>query len=144
MVNLRIMKKKGKNTKVKRSHTGLGLFADEFIPRDTFIIDYVGERISNEEADRRGGKYLFEVDSKTTIDGKERKNTARYINHSCRPNAETEIRDGEILVFSKQNIKNGTEITFDYGKEYFDEFIKPFGCQCDFHRKKRRNNTLKV
>lgn len=125
--------KKPAQVKVKRARegAGLGLFADEPLAKDSFIIEYVGEIISSEEADRRGGKYLFDLSSRRVIDGKARENTARYINHSCKPNCETEISRGRVFVYAKRNIKEGEELSFDYGKEYVDEFIKPYGCKCD-------------
>lgn len=117
-------------TVVKRSATGCGLFAVMGIPRGTKIIQYTGKRISNEEADLQRGRYLFGLDEKYTIDGSSRKNLARYINHSCLPNAYTEIIDEEIWVIAKRRIKEGEEITYHYGAEYFNYFIKPKGCKC--------------
>lgn len=115
---------------VKRSKTGLGLFAETDIPKETKIIQYIGERIGNDETEKHKGRYLFRVDEKYTIDGRSRKNLARYANHSCRPNAYTEIIDGEIWVIAKRKIKASEEITYRYGKEYFNQFIKPKGCGC--------------
>jgi hypothetical protein len=115
---------------VRRSKIGLGLFATTDIPKGAKIIQYVGERIGNDEIEKHKGKYLFTLDDKYTIDGKSRKNLARYINHSCRPNTYTEIVDGEIWVFAKRKIKTFEELTFHYGKEYFNQFIKPKGCRC--------------
>jgi hypothetical protein len=91
-----------------------------------------GEKITADEADRRGGKYLFEINSKWTIDGTTRKNTARYVNHACIPiaNCEAEVKNGRIWILAKKNIEAGQELFYDYGKEYFDEHIKPHGCRC--------------
>lgn len=118
---------------VKRSHAGagLGLFATTDIPKETFVIEYTGEKITNAEADRRGGRYLFNINSKWTIDGKGRHNTARYINHSCRPNCESRINGGKVKIYTIKNIKAGEELAYDYGTEYFEEFLKPHGCRCD-------------
>jgi SET domain-containing protein len=117
--------------RVGRSETGLGLFATAAIEKGTFIIEYTGPRISNEEVyRRRSTRYLFEVNSRWTIDGSPRSNTARYINHSCRPNAEAIISRGRILIKAKKRIKPGDEITYNYGKDYFDTFIRPIGCKC--------------
>ncbi len=118
--------------KSKRSSAGLGLFAGEDIAKGQLIIEYTGERISDEEADRRGGKYLFIVTDKIVIDGKGRENTARYINHACKPNAEAEHdeEDDRIYIRAKKNIKAGEEITYHYGKDYFNIMIKPEGCKC--------------
>ncbi len=117
---------------VKRSVAGLGLFALREYKRGDFIIQYTGEKISEEEANRRGGKYLFTVTDKITIDGKGRENTARYINHSCAPNAEAERDEDDLIVriSAKRRIMPGEEIFYDYGKEYWNEHIKPFGCRC--------------
>jgi len=116
--------------KVKRSSAGLGLFATEPIRKGDFIIEYIGEVIDLKEANRRGGKYLFETSRNRYIDGSDRKNIARYINHSCDQNCEVEIRKGRILVFAKRAIKVGEELHYDYGEEYFDEHIKPHRCRC--------------
>lgn len=117
---------------VKRSQAGLGLFATKEFKRGDFIIEYTGEHITTEEADRRGGKYLFILNKKTTVDGKGRENTARYINHSCKPNAEAETDEDEqkIRISARRKILPGEEISYDYGKEYCNEYIKPHGCKC--------------
>jgi len=117
--------------RVGRAPTGLGLFATDVIEKGAFIIEYIGPRISNEEVHRRRStRYLFEVNSRWTIDGSPRWNTARYINHSCRPNAEAVISRGRIRIRAIKRIKPGDEITYNYGKAYFDTFIKPIGCKC--------------
>ncbi len=118
--------------KVKRAHkgAGLGLFAEQDIPKGEFIIEYFGREISADEHYTSKSKYLFEINSKKTIDGAIRENIARYINHSCRPNCEVEIKKGRVCVFSKKNIKAGEELAYDYGKEYWNEHIKPIGCKC--------------
>lgn len=117
---------------VRRSSAGLGLFATKEFKRGDFIIEYTGERITDEESNRRGGKYLFVLDKETVIDGKRREHTARYINHSCKPNAEAEIDEDarKVNILAKRKIIPGEEITYDYGKEYWEEYIKPFGCRC--------------
>jgi len=118
---------------------GLGLFATKPIKKGDFIIKYWGRRIPNKLADELDNRYLFELNSRWTIDGATRRNIARYINHSCRPNAETDIVKGEILITAMKNIAPGDEITYDYGKDHFNGFIKPKGCQCDKCREKRRS-----
>lgn len=123
-------KPRSAKVKVKRSSAGLGLYAEEPIQKDKFVIEYVGEVISQEEADRRAGKYLFDINSKWVVDGSTRSNTARYINHSCRPNCETDVIKGRIKVYAKRNIRPGEELTYDYGRSYFDDHIKPYGCRC--------------
>ncbi len=116
--------------KVKKSKTGLGLFADENLSKGQCVIEYVGREISEREKYTSRSKYLFEINSKITIDGQDRKNKARYINHSCRPNCEIKIKNKKIFVMSLKKIKKGEELTYDYGEEYFDEHIKPKGCRC--------------
>ena len=115
---------------VKRSRAGLGLFTRASIERGGFVIEYTGKIMTWSEAERRGGKYLFDTSERRTIDGSARSNRARYINHACRPNCEVDIRRGKILIFAKRAIKAGEELTYDYEKEYFDEYIKPGGCRC--------------
>lgn len=113
---------------VKRTSTGLGLFTLEPIPADKKIIEYIGPVISAEECDRKGGKYLFELDEKRAIDGSAWSNLARYINHSCRPNAKGYTTGKRIWIWSLKALKAGEEITIDYGKEYMDAHIKR--CKC--------------
>jgi len=115
---------------VKRGVNGLGLFTNVAMKKGDKIIEYIGEKITPEEADRRGGKYLFEVDKKLTLDGKARSNIARYINHSCVPNAEAEVDGKQVFIYAKKKIEAGEELLYNYGKEYFNEYIKPKGCGC--------------
>ena len=116
---------------IKRTATGLGMFALESIPKGTRIAEYTGPLVTNEEVEqRKTGKYFFGVNAKWSIDGTPRSNIARYINHSCRPNAEAIISGRRVWIWSRRRIKPGEEIAYDYGKEYFDEHIKPVGCKC--------------
>jgi SET domain-containing protein len=130
------MSKGNKSYAVKRAATGLGLFAIESIPARKRIIEYIGPLISNQEVEKRFGKYFFGVNTKWSIDGSARLNTARYLNHSCRPNAEAFISGRRVWVWSKRKIKTGEELTIDYGKEYFDDHIQPTGCKCEGCRHK--------
>jgi SET domain-containing protein len=114
----------------KRSAAGVGLFAGEDIPKGACVIEYFGPCLTNEEADRVANKYLFAVSSRRTIDGSPRENVARYINHSCRPNCEADIHRGRVFIFARRAIKAGEELAYNYGKDYFDSFIKPYGCRC--------------
>ena len=116
--------------RVRRSSAGLGLFTEDSIERGKFVIEYYGIVLTRTQADEKGGKYLFEINNRKVIDGTPRHNIARYLNHSCRPNCETDIIKGKIYIYAKRNIKEGEELTYDYGKEYFDDFIKPYGCKC--------------
>ena len=123
--------------KAKRSEAGLGLYADEAIPKGRFVIEYWGPIVDDAEAQRRGGRYLFELGNGRTIVGTTRANTARYANHACRPNCETRLVGGRIFIFSIRPIKPGDAITYDYGKDYFNKLIKPFGCKCASCESKR-------
>jgi uncharacterized protein len=116
--------------KVKKSSAGCGLFATKEIPKGVCLIEYFGRVLSEEEQYTSRSKYLFEINSKITIDGRARENIARYINHSCKPNAEVEIKKGKVFIFSIKKIKIGEEISYDYGKEYFDTHIRKGGCRC--------------
>ena len=120
--------------RVGRSATGLGLFATRPIARSAYIVSYRGRRIATREAharERRGrAKYMFEINRQWAIDGSARSNLGRYINHSCRPNAEARLRKGRIVFVALRAIAPGEEITLDYGEEYFDLFLKGGGCRC--------------
>ncbi len=118
---------------VKKSNSGLGLFAGKDFRKGDLVIEYTGEKITEAEANRRGGKYLFELNDEWTIDGKGRENKARYINHSCKPNCYPELDDSEehIFIYAKRAIKTGEEITYNYGKMYFDDLIGKDSCRCD-------------
>lgn len=111
---------------VKRSSAGLGLFAAKDFKKGQRIIEYTGERITADVANKRGGRYLFELNDRWTLDGKGREHTARYINHSCVPNAYAELNAAETRVFiiAKRAIAAGEEITYHYGKEYFDDYME--------------------
>ena len=125
--------------KVKRGVNGLGLFTTEPIKKGTYIIDYAGKLLTADEADARGGQYLFEINSRWTIDGTSRTNLARYINHSCRPNCETDTREREkrVIIYTRRGIKAGEELSYDYGKSFWNEWIKPKGCRCEKCTEKR-------
>ena len=129
-----MLPKKYKNVhrllKVCKTHSGLGMVTLEPIEKGGFIIEYIGTLLNKDQADERAGKYLFEISKNKFIDGSGRSNTARYLNHSCKPNCEIDIKGGHILVLAKRAIKAGEELEYDYGKEYFDEFISKYGCRC--------------
>jgi SET domain-containing protein len=123
--------------RVGRSKTGLGLFATKLIRRGTFIIRYSGRKLPNKIADELDTKYLFEVNARWTVDGSSRNNVARYINHSCKPNAETDVKKHKILISAIRTIYPGDEITYNYGRDYFTAFIKDKGCRCVACHQKR-------
>jgi uncharacterized protein len=100
-----------------------GAFATRRIAPGELVIEYEGERISWNEADRRypdddddGPTHtvLFEIDSKTVIDGGAGGNDARFINHSCRPNCEAVDERRRIMIRAMRRIREGEELTYDY------------------------------
>jgi SET domain-containing protein len=130
-----------------RSFTGLGLFATKPIKRRAYIATYRGRRIPNEEADRRearGARYMFKLNRHWTIDGSPRWNVARYINHSCRPNAEPITRKGRIVIIALRRIEPGEEITYHYGTEYLEYFRQNGGCKCVTCRKRAATRRKKL
>lgn len=118
-------------TVVKKSFHGRGIFALEEIKKGTKILQYIGRKIGNDEADRKPNRYIFYIDEKYSLDGSPMWNTARYFNHSCRPNAESIMEgDDRIFIAAKRKILPGEEITFHYGKEYMNDYFKKGGCKC--------------
>lgn len=117
---------------VKRSKSGLGLYANLALKKGSFIIEYTGKLLTEEQANAKGGKYLFRINSRSTIDGSSRDNLARYINHSCRPNCVAYIESHKVKIYALKNIKAGEELCYDYGKEYFEAYIEPFNCRCEY------------
>ena len=113
------------------------MFAREPIKRGEFIANYTGRLITNDYADELWTKYLFEINNRWTIDGSTRSNLARYINHACRPNAEVYFVKHVIKIRAIKNIKPDDEITYHYGRNYVDAFIKEVGCKCKFCATKR-------
>ena len=134
--------------RVGRSKTGLGLFATKPIKKGTRIIRYFGPILDSKipAHDEIENKYLFELNGRWTIDGSVRKNLARYINHSCRPNAESDVRPRERKVFIRaiRNIEPGDEINYDYGTDYFKAYLKPIGCKCESCEKKRKKQRAEA
>lgn len=120
---------------------GWGLYASKDIPKGTRVIEYVGDKITKAESDRRdearrarqdtgddGCVYLFELNKRYDIDGDVSWNTARLINHSCEPNCETEYAKGGIWISASRDIAAGEELNYDYGFDWdsFDEHP----CRC--------------
>ncbi len=116
--------------RVGRSRTGRGVFACEEIPKGACIIEYTGRPAKPEEVKRDSGRYFFWVSDTKMINGNIRENRARFINHSCAPNCKADGPDGRVFIMARRKIRAGEELTYHYGKEYFDEFIKPRGCKC--------------
>ena len=134
-----------KNWIVKKSKIhGAGIFATCTINKGEKIIQYIGEKVSKTEGDKRsekrikkylnskttGSVYIFELNKKYDIDGSFLYNKARYANHSCKPNAEVDIIRNEIWILARKRIETGEEITYDYGYEFDKEDYKDHICKC--------------
>lgn len=131
MAKSRVNESVRKQLQVRRGINGFGLFASAPIKKGEYIIEYIGTVLTEKQANERGGKYLFQTSANRHIDGTTRSNIARYINHSCRPNCETDIIKGRIYVQTRRKIEAGEELFYDYGKDYWEEHIKPKGCRCE-------------
>ena len=121
---------------------GLGAFATRPIKKGERIVEYTGERISNDEADRRYDDaqmrrhhtFLFTLSSRTIVDAAVGGNEARFINHSCNPNCEAVIDRSRIFIYAIKPIAAGEELAYDYQYEwrddYTDEDVKLYVCKC--------------
>jgi uncharacterized protein len=134
--------------RVGRSRTGLGLFATKPIKKGAKIVRYFGPLLDcrKKKDDAVENKYLFELNGRWTIDGSVRKNIARYINHACKPNAESDVnpRKRKVVIRAIKKIEPGEEINYDYGTDYFKAYLKPIGCKCDACEKKRKKKRAEV
>lgn len=123
---------------------GNGVFALRRIPKGTRVIEYLGERVSHREADRRyddkeandNHTFLFIVDSRTVIDAGVDGNEARFVNHACEPNCESVIEERRVFIDALQTIEPGEELTYDYQiqREADDppQIDEIFACRCGF------------
>ncbi len=131
--------------RVKKSKVhGHGVFATENIKQNQRIIEYIGEKVTRSEGDRRsekminkylhsktkGSVYIFELNQRYDIDGSPEYNKARYINHSCEPNCEVDIVRGKIWISSIKKINKGEELSYDYGYEFDKDDYKDHICKC--------------
>ena len=108
---------------VRNSHIhGRGVFAAVALPKGERLMEYLGERITHAEADRRYAKehensphtMLFAVNDDVVIDATREGNSARFVNHSCAPNCEAIEEDGRIFIETVKKIAPGEELTYDY------------------------------
>uniref|UniRef100_A0A8C1MXS4 Euchromatic histone-lysine N-methyltransferase 1b n=1 Tax=Cyprinus carpio TaxID=7962 RepID=A0A8C1MXS4_CYPCA len=122
---------------------GWGVKTLQDIPQGTFVCEYIGEIISDAEADvRENDSYLFSLDSKVgdmyCVDARFYGNISRFINHHCEPNlfpcrvftSHQDLRFPHIAFFACKNISAGDELGFDYGDHFWDVKGKLFRCQC--------------
>ena len=122
---------------------GSGLFAKNDIKKGAKVIQYIGDKVTKKEGDKRADKqirkakkdknngmvYVFELNKRYDIDGDVDYNFAKYINHSCNPNCEVYGTGLKVWVYAIKDIKKGEELTYDYGFS-FDEDYKDFPCRC--------------
>jgi len=128
----------------KKSHVhGTGLFAFQNIKKGTKIIEYIGDKVTKKEGDKRADKqikqykknkyngmvYVFELNKLYDIDGSVAHNHAKLINHSCNPNCEVEITNNEIWISSIKRIKKNTELSYNYGYSYDTDYVDHI-CKC--------------
>ena len=131
--------------KVKKSKVhGYGVFASKEIEKNKKIIEYIGEKITKKEGDKRsaerikkylnkkneGSVYIFELNKKYDIDGNTKYNKAKFINHSCNPNCEVDIVKNRIWISSIKKIKKGDELSYDYGYEFDKDDYMDHICRC--------------
>jgi uncharacterized protein len=128
-------------TRNSRIH-GRGVYARVPIKKGTRIIEYLGERISHAEADRRyelkgdddGHTFLFIAGPRVVIDAGVNGNEARFINHGCDPNCETVIEDRRVFIESIRDIQAGEELAYDYQLTWEStddpEELALYACRC--------------
>lgn len=114
----------------RRSRTGRGLFAESPIPKGACVIEYTGRPATKKQMRENTGKYLFWTSDTAMIDGNVPGNLARFINHSCKPNCEIDIKNRRIYVFALRDMRPGEELSYDYGEEYFDMYFSGGRCRC--------------
>ena len=125
---------------------GTGVFARTDIPKGKKVIEYIGEKITKKESEKRsialieknqgsltdGAVYVFELNKRNDLDGNVPENTARFINHSCDPNCEPDVIKNRIWLLSTRKIKKGEELSYNYG---FDlECYEEHQCRCGAKR----------
>ena len=100
------------------------MWATRTISKNTRIIDYAGEKISNQESLKREQRYItnghiwcFKLTNRTVIDAGVGGNDARFINHSCQPNCYVHILDGTIWIRAARTIRKGEELTYHYNTD---------------------------
>jgi SET domain-containing protein len=132
---------------VRRSGVhGKGVYALQPIARGERIVEYTGQLITWKEALRRhphdpddpNHTFYFHIDDGRVIDGKYGKNAAKWINHSCQPNCETDEIDGRVYIKARRAIKPGEELNYDYALvldgRHTAKIKKEFECRCGSRR----------
>ena len=133
--------------KKKSSLHGTGLFASTNIKKGEQVIEYIGDKVTKKEGDKRADKqikkaqknknkgmvYVFELNKRYDIDGGVARNYARFINHSCDPNCEVEIIDNHIWISAIKKIKKGSELLYNYGYPFDSDFEEHI-CKCGYKK----------
>jgi uncharacterized protein len=121
---------------------GYGVFALRTIRKGTTVIEYLGDRVSHEEADARyedkdasdSHTFLFTVDSRIVIDAGIHGNEARFINHGCDPNCQSVNMQRRVFIEAIRTIRPGDELSYDYqiqrDPEDAPEVDVIFACRC--------------
>jgi SET domain-containing protein len=121
---------------------GRGVFAVQPIKKGTRILEYLGDRVSHEAADKRyedhdesdNHTFLFIVDKHTVIDAGVGGNDARFINHQCEGNCESVIENRRVFIDAARDIEPGQELGYDYeiGREKDDppNVDEIYACRC--------------
>jgi len=121
---------------------GKGVYATQRIRKGTRIVEYLGDRITHEEADDRyeakgqddGHTFLFVVSDRIVIDAGVGGNDARFINHSCAPNCDTVIENDRVFIEAVRTIEPGEELGYEYGLTWEStddpEELKNYACRC--------------
>lgn len=110
---------------------GAGLFTCASVAAGTRVVEYFGEKIPKSESARRcamDNTFIFGLDDDWDLDGSLEANDARFINHSCEPNCETECIEGRVWVVALRHIAAGEEFTYNYGYDLADYHGHP--CHC--------------
>jgi uncharacterized protein len=125
---------------------GYGVFARRRIRKGSNVVEYLGDRVSHDEADSRyAGKdphdshtFLFTVDRRTVIDGGSNGNEARFINHACEPNCESTILNRRVFIQAVRTIQPGEELAYDYLIQRdpgdYPNVDRIFACRCSAAR----------
>jgi SET domain-containing protein len=137
----------GRRIQVRRSGVhGKGVFALQPIRKGEAVIEYTGERITWAQAQKRhphdprdpDHTFFFHIDDRNVIDANVGGNAARWINHACNPNCESDIVDGRVYIKALRAIKPGEELFYDYGlaidERYTPKVKKQFACRCGARR----------
>ncbi|XP_007575890.1 histone-lysine N-methyltransferase EHMT1 isoform X5 [Poecilia formosa] len=127
----------------RTGNKGWGVRTLQDIPQGSFVCEYVGEIISEGEADtRQNDAYLFSLDDKPEdqycIDARFYGNISRFLNHMCEPNlfacrvftTHQDLRFPHIAFFASENVKAGEELGFNYGDHFWEVKAKLFSCEC--------------